>query len=40
MKKTFENPEMNIEKFEMEDVMTESTGGTLTPIDPDEGVIV
>lgn len=39
MRKTFENPEMNIEKFEMENVMTESTGG-LQPIDPDEGEIV
>ena len=39
MKKTFESPEIIVEKFEMEDVMTSSAGGLL-PIDPDEGDIV
>lgn len=39
MKKTFENPEITVEKFEMEDVMNDSTG-VLDPIDPDEGVII
>ena len=40
MKKTFESPEIKIEKFEMENIMTESSGGILNPIDPDEGEIV